>query len=98
MPGCCGKSIIDEPSAEYELYRNFAEYCEGRTSILISHRLSNVNTRGRIFCLDSGELSESGSHRELAAAGNGYALAVRETEGGLCVGNNAGIEWPRFTA
>jgi hypothetical protein len=53
--------IMDEPSAsldpksEYELYRNFAEYCEGRTSILISHRLSNVNTCGRIFCLDSGE-------------------------------------------
>lgn len=39
--------------------------CEGRTTIIIAHRLSTVRNAGRIICLRHGEIVESGSHREL---------------------------------
>lgn len=63
--------IFDEPTAnldvktENEVYRTFAEMIKGRTSIMISHRLSMANICDRIFVLDQGRIAESGTHGEL---------------------------------
>ncbi len=38
---------------------------EGRTSIVIAHRLSTVRNSDRIFVLENGRLAESGNHEEL---------------------------------
>ncbi|MCK4700515.1 MAG: ABC transporter ATP-binding protein, partial [Bacteroidales bacterium] len=52
--------ILDEPtsaldaSTEYELFSRFKEITRDRTSILISHRFSNVSLADRILVLDNG--------------------------------------------
>ncbi len=38
---------------------------QGRTAIVIAHRLSTVRRADRIFVLDRGEVIESGTHAEL---------------------------------
>ncbi len=45
----------------------------GRTTILISHRVSTVRNAGHIFVLEHGRVAESGSHDELLKAGGYYA-------------------------
>ncbi|HOO98743.1 MAG TPA: ABC transporter ATP-binding protein [Bacteroidales bacterium] len=63
--------ILDEPSSaldadtEYEIFSRFREIVRGRTSILISHRFSNVSLADRIIVLDRGKIVETGSHDEL---------------------------------
>jgi ATP-binding cassette, subfamily B, bacterial len=63
--------ILDEPSSsldadtEYDIFSRFREIVRGRTSILISHRFTNVNLADRIIVLDKGTVTESGTHEEL---------------------------------
>ena len=45
----------------------------GRTTILISHRVSTVRSADRIFVLDKGRLAEEGTHDQLIARGGYYA-------------------------
>ena len=49
------------------------ELLEGRTSLVIAHRLSTVQEADRILVLHHGELREQGSHHELLARGGLYA-------------------------
>jgi ATP-binding cassette subfamily B protein len=46
---------------------------QGRTTILISHRVSTVRSADRIFVLDRGRLAEQGTHDQLLARGGYYA-------------------------
>jgi ATP-binding cassette subfamily B protein len=45
----------------------------GRTTILISHRVSTVRNADRIFVIEHGRVAEQGSHSELIARGGYYA-------------------------
>lgn len=44
---------------------------QGRTTIVIAHRLSTVENADRIFVMDQGEILETGNHQSLLAQ-NGY--------------------------
>jgi ATP-binding cassette, subfamily B, bacterial len=46
---------------------------QGRTAVLIAHRLSTAMRADRIFVIDEGRVAESGSHEELVAMGGRYA-------------------------
>jgi ATP-binding cassette, subfamily B, bacterial len=70
--------ILDEPSSaldadtEYDIFNRFREIVKGRTSILISHRFTNVNLADRIIVLDKGSVIETGTHDELMKSGGIY--------------------------
>ena len=53
-----------------------------KTTLVIAHRLSSVVGADNIIVLDAGQLAESGTHRELSAAGGAYAalMANQQTQ------------------
>jgi ABC-type multidrug transport system fused ATPase/permease subunit len=71
--------ILDEPTAaldplaEANIYRNFAELTEGKTTIMISHRLGVAAVVDRILVFDGGRIVEDGSHIELMKKEGLYA-------------------------
>lgn len=53
---------------------------QGRTTIIIAHRLSTVRSADRILVIEKGRIVESGSHEALLAAGHFYShLVQRQT-------------------
>jgi len=63
--------ILDEatayaaPDNESKVQAAFAELAKGRTVIMIAHRLSTVVSADRIYVMDDGRLTESGTHESL---------------------------------
>ncbi|HYL76219.1 MAG TPA: ABC transporter ATP-binding protein [Bryobacteraceae bacterium] len=58
---------------EERILTGLAEVMAGRTTILISHRVSTVQNAWRIFVIEHGEIVEQGTHAELIASGGYYA-------------------------
>jgi len=65
-------SALDAESEEI-IQNNLARIAEGRTVMIIAHRLSAVRPCDRIITVEAGEITEMGSHEELLKAGGRYA-------------------------
>jgi len=70
--------VLDEATAsvdsetERRIQAALERLLEGRTSLVIAHRLSTVQRADRILVLHKGRLAESGTHQELLAHGGLY--------------------------
>jgi ATP-binding cassette subfamily B multidrug efflux pump len=58
---------------EERILQGLADVMRGRTTILISHRVSTVQNASRIFVIEHGEVAEQGAHTELIRGGGYYA-------------------------
>ncbi len=71
--------ILDEPSSgldaasEKLVFEALDRLMEGKTSIVIAHRLATIRRANRIFVLDGGTIVERGTHEELLRSGGLYS-------------------------
>ncbi|MGH2968026.1 MAG: ABC transporter ATP-binding protein [Solirubrobacteraceae bacterium] len=81
--------VLDEATSALDVQTERAvgealeRLAEGRTTIVIAHRLSTVRDADQIVVLDGGEIAERGRHEELLALGGRYAALVARDEGSL---------------
>ena len=62
---------------EETILNALARIMEGRTTILISHRVSTIRMADRIFVLEHGAIAEEGTHDDLLKAGGYYSDLYR---------------------
>lgn len=71
--------ILDEPSSgldaasEQLVFEALDRLMEGKTSVVIAHRLATIQRAHKIFVVKDGTIAESGSHEELLQKGGLYA-------------------------
>lgn len=79
--------ILDEPGAGLDpesleaMEKTTANLIEGRTTLIIAHRLSTVKRADRVIVLDHGHIIESGKYADLRSSG-GLFSAMARSQGG----------------
>ena len=61
-----------DPENEHLIQQALHELMKGKTSLMIAHRLSSVQTVDRILVIEHGKIAEQGTHDELLALGGIY--------------------------
>jgi ATP-binding cassette subfamily B protein len=71
--------ILDEATSsldtetEREIQQSLAELSQGRTTLVIAHRLATIRHADRIVVVDGSGVAEQGSHENLIAGGGIYS-------------------------
>jgi len=72
-----------DTATEENILQALGGILRGRTTILISHRVSTIRHADRIFVLEHGRVVAEGAHAELLEQGGDYAdLYQRQPAGG----------------
>lgn len=75
--------VLDEPSAsldpraEFELYESVRALADDRGILLISHRLASCRSADRIYVLEAGRITQTGTHDELVVEAGLYQELYR---------------------
>jgi ATP-binding cassette, subfamily B, multidrug efflux pump len=78
--------VLDEATSSVDSYSEQLiqdatdKITEGRTSIVIAHRLATIKKADRILVMDAGEIVEMGTHQELLKVQNGYYKNLYEVQ------------------
>jgi subfamily B ATP-binding cassette protein MsbA len=65
-------SALDTESERY-IQAALTRLMQGRTTLVVAHRLSTIENADVILVMDKGQIMEQGSHSELLALGGAYA-------------------------
>uniref|UniRef100_A0A1I7UR07 Multidrug resistance protein 1 n=2 Tax=Caenorhabditis tropicalis TaxID=1561998 RepID=A0A1I7UR07_9PELO len=91
---CIARALVTSPSIllldeatsaldshnEHIVNKALTKASEGRTTIIIAHRLSSLKNVDKIYVLDQGKTAEIGTHDELIAKGGIYAKLAKSQE------------------
>ncbi|HEX5105284.1 MAG TPA: ABC transporter ATP-binding protein, partial [Pirellulaceae bacterium] len=75
--------LLDDPAAaidphtEHEILAAMEQAMQGRTTLVIAHRLSTLRQCDRVIVLDSGQIAQRGTHAELMEAEGHYRHAAQ---------------------
>ena len=72
-------SSVDTQTEE-KIWKGLREILEGKTRIVVSHRLSSIKEADKIIVLDDGEIKEMGDHASLLSMGGVYAEIYRRQQ------------------
>jgi len=81
-----GILVLDEATSSVDSYseqllqKATLKVTEGRTSIVIAHRLATIKKADTILVMDAGKIVETGSHKELLTIENGYYRNLYEVQ------------------
>ncbi|WP_298903780.1 ABC transporter ATP-binding protein [uncultured Psychroserpens sp.] len=78
--------VLDEATSSVDSYSEQLiqdatdKITEGRTSIVIAHRLATIQQADQIIVMDAGKIVEKGTHKELLKVENGYYRNLYEVQ------------------
>ena len=75
-------SALDSVTENY-IQQSLSVLMQGKTTIVIAHRLSTLSKMDRILVFDQGQIIEDGTHDELVAQGGHYAKMWKMQAGGF---------------
>ena len=76
--------ILDEATAcvdadnEHFIQEAISELCQGKTLIVIAHRLNTIRNADKILVIKNGQIVESGTHAQLMKLGGEYKTMVEK--------------------
>lgn len=72
-------SAVDTET-EHSIIKSLKSWMKGRTSIIISHRVSSIQHADKIIVLENGEISEIGTHKSLLENKKYYASVYKKQQ------------------
>jgi ABC-type multidrug transport system fused ATPase/permease subunit len=78
--------ILDEATSSIDTYseeliqKATEKITQGRTSIIIAHRLATIMNADKIIVMDKGQIMEEGTHQELVTKTDGFYKKLYDSQ------------------